>query len=123
MNMNPVGWFEIPVTDMGRAKKFYEAVFGLQLTLGKVNEYDMAFFPMQATSPGATGALITGKGYAPSRTGTIVYFPVADIQATLAKVEQNGGKMTLAKKSIGPHGFIAWFEDCEGNSVALHSGT
>ena len=25
---NPVGWFEIPVLDMGRAKKFYDEVFG-----------------------------------------------------------------------------------------------
>ena len=29
---NPVRWFEIYVQDMGRAKTFYEAVFGIQLT-------------------------------------------------------------------------------------------
>jgi predicted enzyme related to lactoylglutathione lyase len=28
---NPVGWFEIPVTDMARAKAFYEAVLRVSL--------------------------------------------------------------------------------------------
>ena len=27
MNFNPVGWFEIPATDLERAKKFYESLF------------------------------------------------------------------------------------------------
>ena len=29
---NPVKWFEIYVQDMARAKAFYQAVFGMQLT-------------------------------------------------------------------------------------------
>ncbi len=33
--MNPVDWFEIPVTDMTRAKRFYEDVLGLQILLNK----------------------------------------------------------------------------------------
>ena len=35
MTNNPVGWFEIYVQDMERAKKFYETV--LQSTLEKLN--------------------------------------------------------------------------------------
>ncbi|MGD9759288.1 MAG: VOC family protein, partial [Comamonas sp.] len=31
MAMNPVGWFEIYVQDMSRARSFYEAVLGCQL--------------------------------------------------------------------------------------------
>jgi len=123
MNSNPVGWFEIPVADMPRAIQFYQAVFGFELSRGDLNGYDMAFFPMHSDAQGAGGMLITGEGYAPSRTGTIVYFSTLDIEATLAKVEQSGGKTTVAKKSIGQHGFIGWFEDCEGNTVALHSRT
>ena len=118
METNPIGWFEIPVTDMPRAKKFYQAV---ELTSGRVNEYEMEFFPMHQNAMGAAGALITGKGYAPSKTGVIIYFMTKDIPATLAKIEAGGGKTIFPKKPIGPHGFIAWFEDCEGNTVALHS--
>jgi predicted enzyme related to lactoylglutathione lyase len=29
--MNPVNWFEIPVRDMAKARKFYESVFGMPL--------------------------------------------------------------------------------------------
>lgn len=123
MQTNPVGWFEIAATDLNRAKAFYESVFGFEMSPGKVNEYDMVFFPMQQSLPGAAGALIAGKGYAPSQTGTIIYFPIADIPAVLAKVEGHGGKTLIPKKSIGPHGFIAWFEDSEGNAIGLHSSS
>jgi len=46
MANNPVGWFEIYVQDMARAKKFYEAVF--QLILERLNnpELEMWSFPM-----------------------------------------------------------------------------
>ncbi|MGB5370046.1 MAG: VOC family protein, partial [Flavobacteriaceae bacterium] len=33
MDHNMVGWFEIPVTDMQRAKKFYEKVFGIAISI------------------------------------------------------------------------------------------
>ena len=120
--MNPVGWFEIPVNDLDRVRTFYESVFGFQMSPQQpMGEYDMVFFPMEQGVPGAAGTLMKGMGYTPSRTGTVVYFQVEDIAATLAKIERAGGKTIFPKKSIGQYGFIAWFEDCEGNSVALHS--
>jgi predicted enzyme related to lactoylglutathione lyase len=44
-----------------------------------------------------------------------------DLDVVLSKVEQAGGKIILPKTGIGPHGFMAHFEDSEGNKVALHS--
>ncbi|HVJ68650.1 MAG TPA: VOC family protein [Caulifigura sp.] len=121
MKTNPVGWFEIACNDLKRASAFYKNVFGFEMTDGRVNEYEMVFFPMDHQAAGTTGALVQGKGHEPTATGTIVYFPVEDIPATLVKVEQAGGKTLFPKKSIGPHGFIAWFSDSEGNSIGLHS--
>lgn len=121
MNMNPVAWFEIAAKDLNRAKKFYSEAFGFEMAEGRVNEYEMVFFPMNHQAPGAAGAMIAGKGYEPTQVGTIVYFPVEDIPAALAKVEQAGGKTLFPKKSIAPHGYIAWFSDSEGNSIGLHS--
>lgn len=121
MKSNPVGWFEIACKDLKRATAFYKSVFGFEMTDGRVNEYEMVFFPMDHEARGATGALITGKGYEPTQAGTVIYFPVEDIAASLAKVEQAGGKTLFPKKSIGPHGFIAWFADNEGNSIGLHA--
>lgn len=59
---NPVGWFEIYVQDMRRAKAFYESVFGTQFTKlenpGLEPGMELWAFPMQQTGYGATGALV-----------------------------------------------------------------
>lgn len=118
---NPVNWFEIPTTDLNRAKAFYESVFDWELSLQEMGPLQMAWFPMSENGTGATGTLIKAESYKPSHSGTLVYFSVKDIESTLNKLTSNGGKVLNAKMSIGKHGFVAHFEDCEGNRVALHS--
>ena len=118
---NPVNWFEIPVNDLARARQFYETVFGLQLSLNEMGPMQMAWFPMTQGGAGATGTLMKADGYAPSHAGTLVYFSVTDIECTLAKVIANGGKTLMPKTGIGEYGYIAHFQDCEGNRVALHA--
>ena len=119
---NPVNWFEIPATDLERATKFYEGVFGLKLSFQDMGVIKMAWFPeMIMDAYGATGSLVLGECYVPSHDGTIIYFSVPDIEAILAKVEAGGGKTLMPKTDIGQYGFIAHFEDTEGNRVALHS--
>jgi uncharacterized protein len=118
---NPVNWFEIPVTDLERARTFYEKVFDKKLTPEDMEEYKIAFFPMEQGAPGAAGMLVKGKTYVPSHAGTVIYFSVEDIEEALRRVQANGGKTVLPKKSIGQYGFIAHFEDTEGNRLALHS--
>jgi predicted enzyme related to lactoylglutathione lyase len=120
-NTNPVNWFEIPVLDLDRAVKFYENVFGYTFMPETTGPYSLAFFPMTEGAAGATGALIKGGAYKPSHTGTIVYFTVDDIDDILKKVNASGGKTVFPKKSIGRYGFIAQFDDTEGNRLALHS--
>lgn len=120
---NPVNWFEIPVREMARAATFYEQVFGVTLVLNELGEMQMAWFPMAPGVSGAGGTLIQGEGYEPSPFGTLIYFEVVDVDSTLARVDAMGGRVILAKTSIGEHGFIAHFEDSEGNRIALHSRT
>lgn len=81
----------------------------------------MAWFPMVQDGPGATGSLVQQESYIPSYEGSMVYFSVEDINKTLAQVEEHGGKVLNPKNSIGEFGFVAHFEDTEGNRVALHS--
>ena len=118
---NPVNWFEIPVNDLERAKKFYEAVLGIELSLNEMGPLQMAWFPMTEGIPGATGSLVKGEGYTPSSEGTVVYFTVKNLEAALGRVSAGGGKVLLQKMSIGDYGFIAHFQDSEGNRVALHA--
>jgi len=119
--MNVVGWFEVPVTDMTRAKKFYQAVFNTEFENMDMNGMHLALFPMLHHAGGAAGALVQGGDYKPSTDGTVVYFMTDSIETSLKKIEQNGGKTLLPKMSIGEHGFIAHFKDSEGNKIALHS--
>ena len=119
---NPVGWFEIPVVDLARAKTFYETVFGFaDLPVHQMGPLTMAWFPMQPDSTGAAGALCQGEWYEPSHAGTLVYLTAPDIDACLARAEEHGGKMIQSKKSIGEYGFVGFMEDCEGNRIGLHS--
>ena len=118
---NPVNWFEIPVKDIKRAKEFYESVLGYPLNENETDDTKMAWFPMQEGQQGSTGTLIEGSGYEPSTSGTLVYINVEDIETTLDKIIDNGGKVIRPKMEIGEYGFVAHFEDIEGNRVALHS--
>ncbi len=119
--MNPVNWFEIPATDLSRAQAFYEAILETTLTRNEMGPLKMAWFPMDPQAAGATGTLIMADEYVPSHKGSMVYFSVPDIEATLARVAEHGGKILHPKQSIGEFGFVAHFEDSEGNRVALHS--
>lgn len=119
--INPVNWFEIPVMDMARAKKFYEKVFGVELTDEKMDDYTMSFFPWTENAPGSAGMLIKGETYEPSHAGAVLYFSVDDIEETLRRINAGGGKTLMPKKNIGEYGFIAHFEDTEGNRLAIHS--
>lgn len=117
---NPVNWFEIPVTDMTRAKEFYQAVFGIEIVETEMGPNKMGWFPMEMGAPGAAGTLIQGEAYKPSQEGSLVYLHVDAIDPTLKIIDSNGGKTLVPRTSIGEHGFIAHFVDTEGNRVAVH---
>jgi len=119
--MNPVNWFEIPVANLDRATKFYEHVLGLKLQLQDFGDLKMAWFPMAQGAPGSTGSLVKQESYVPSYEGTMVYFTVESIEDALSRIESSGGKVLNGKTSIGEFGFVAHFEDSEGNRVALHA--
>lgn len=80
----------------------------------------MGWFPMEMGISGSAGTLIQGDGFTPSHDGSLVYINVDKIDPTLAAIDGAGGKTLMPRLSIGDHGFIAHFEDSEGNRVALH---
>ena len=124
LTRNVVGWFEIPVTDMKRAIKFYQNVFGYELSHQNLGDLEMAWFPY-ANVPGTQGSLVKhDQFYKPSADGTLIYFssPSEDLNNELAKVESSGGKVLMQKKLIADEiGYMGLFIDSEGNRIALHS--
>ena len=125
MNGNPVTWFEIYVKDMERTKAFYEKTLGIKLQKLETPAKDiteMWSFPMgQQDKYGATGALVKMQDGPTGVGGTMVYFECDDCAVEAGRVRANGGKIMKDKFAIGPHGFIAIGNDCEGNMIGLHS--
>jgi predicted enzyme related to lactoylglutathione lyase len=121
---NPVGWFEIYVQDMERAKAFYEAVLGVQLSRLGSPDIEMWGFPMHQAGSGASGSLVRMPGFPSggnSSNSVLVYFSCADCAVEAAKAAKAGGKIQREKMSIGPYGHIALVVDTEGNMIGLHS--
>ena len=124
MQHNMVGWFEVPVTDMDRARKFYQPVFDIDIDVRDFGGLLMGWFPFAEGKPGASGSLIKhADSYKPSEThGPLLYFSSTDVSVELAKIEQAGGKVLQQKTLISVDiGFMGIFIDSEGNRIALHS--
>lgn len=128
MEVNMISWFEVPVLDMDRAKKFYETVFNVEITLNDFGGVLMGWFPPaeDITAPGISGSLVKSKGnYIPSSThGTVVYFnsQSGDLSNELKRVKAAGGKILQDKTLISNDiGYMALVLDSEGNRIALHS--
>ena len=119
---NAVNWFEIYVEDMDRAKNFYQAVLGKELmAIPSPDEGEMLAFPWEEGGANASGALVKHPDGHPGMGGTMVYFECEDVANEAARVNENGGTLMQEKTGIGEHGFIAMFQDTEGNAVGLHS--
>lgn len=121
MKTNVVGWFEIYVDDMARARAFYEAVFATTLERLEVDGLEMYAFPMEGDAPGAAGALVRTEGFPAGSNSTLVYFNCEDCAIEGGRVEAAGGRVVRAKMSIGEYGHIVLAADTEGNMIGLHS--
>lgn len=125
---NPVGWFEIYVTDMARARSFYETVLDIQMqpmpNPDEMKEgFEMLMFPsdMENPAPGCGGTLCRMDGFTPGAGGTLIYFSCEDCGVETSRVEAAGGQVFRGKFSIAPYGHIALVIDTEGNMIGLHS--
>ena len=121
MQRNPVGWFEIYVQDMPRAREFYEAVLGCKLEKLEAGGLEMWSFKGEQGAPGTGGSLVHMPGFPSGGNSTLVYFVCEDCATEEARVKPAGGRVEKTKFSIGPYGFISLAYDTEGNMFGLHS--
>ncbi|RKF18721.1 VOC family protein [Alginatibacterium sediminis] len=125
MQANAVGWFEIYVDDLPRARAFYEAVFATNLEKLDVPPGEMQMqmwsFAGSMESYGAMGALVSMQGVKAGNNSTLVYFSCVDCSLEESRVVTSGGSVVSPKVSIGENGFISLVTDTEGNMIGLHS--
>lgn len=126
MKANPVGWFEIYIDDMNRAKAFYESVFDVRLERLPSPILELWAFPVgdcAGSAPGATGALAKMPGCPAGGNSTLVYFTCDDCATASDRVRAAGGRVHKEKFPVGEWGFLALAFDTEGNLFGLHSAT
>ena len=125
MSGKPVGWFEIYVQDMMRAKAFYGEVFGFAFE--KLESPDPAAMELWAfpgkmdDGRGASGALVRMNDGPAGAGGTIVYFMGDDCAVEAGRVAASGGQLIQPKFAIGQYGHAAMATDTEDNMIGLHS--
>jgi len=125
--MSAIHWFEIPVTDIHRAVKFYNNVLNTEIPVVDMSAEMGSMLGMLPPRDGAGGALVQNSqhGYVPSAQGTMVYLVMdGDLNEALGRVEPAGGSVILPKTPLGGNqggGFICWINDTEGNKVGLFS--
>jgi uncharacterized protein len=113
---NAAVWFEIPVTDMKRAKAFYQTVLQIEMKDEAGGPNPMSIFP--AGDKAVAGHLYPGKPAA-AGTGNTVHLATPDpLEAALDRVRENGGSVVPDIVTI-PAGRFAYCLDPDGNSIGL----
>jgi predicted enzyme related to lactoylglutathione lyase len=115
-----VVWFEIPVANLERAKKFYETILPVKLIINQFGPERIAVFPYEA--PAISGCLIEATDLKPGHGALPCLNADPYLDAVLEKVEQAGGRIVHPYSDLPPGmGCFARIEDSEGNLIGLHA--
>jgi predicted enzyme related to lactoylglutathione lyase len=115
-----IDWFEIAVSDLARAQRFYEMTLAETLTPTNYASAPGAVFP--GAKNGVRGALVADPKRTPGGGGSMIYLnATGKLDGCLERVAAAGGSVVLPKTDIGEPGFIALVRDTEGNVIGLHS--
>jgi len=111
-------WIEIPVADLARAKRFYEAVFEHAPT----DVLDDGTRAITVVDGQPTVSLNRTEGFRPSADGSLPYFHLdGPLDAALARVVEHGGRVVEPVTARGDLGLFALVADSEGNAFYLHA--
>jgi uncharacterized protein len=113
--------FEVPYDDRERATAFYRDIFGWEIQSMPEFDYDfVSTGPAGDSGPTEPGYIGGGMFRREGELKTpVVTMDVDDIDAVLAKVEQQGGRTVQGREAVGEMGFAAYFTDSEGNLMGL----
>lgn len=115
MNVIEIAFTGTPVTDMKRARAFYEGVLGLKPTMeadgGMWVEYDIG--------NGTFGIGCFGDVWKPSPDGTCVAFEVDDLDAEISQLKSKGVQFSMEATDT-PICRFTIICDPDGNKVLIH---
>jgi predicted enzyme related to lactoylglutathione lyase len=123
---NRVIHFEVQADNIERAKTFYEKALGWKITQMMTKEKGgMDYWGLDTgTGPGISGGLYER----PTEDDKKFYLydctiAVADIDAAVKAVRENGGTITREKEEMKGIGFFSGAKDTEGNRFGLMQPT
>lgn len=120
--MNKVVHFEIPYDDQGRAQKFYQDVFGWQITKFPEMDYHLVTAtPSDENMKPKEAGSINGGLLPKDPTGPhpIIVIDVPSIEEHLKQIETAGGKVVMPVMKVGDFGLYARVTDPEGNVIGI----
>ena len=108
--------FELAADDPERATEFYKNVFGWQIQKWDgPQDYWLATTGAKGT-PGIDGAIMRRDPGMPAVVNTI---DVQSLDAMIATVAANGGKVITPKMTVPHVGYMAYCQDTEGNTFGM----
>ncbi len=116
--MPKIEHFDVPAEDIQRAKKFYESLFGWKIARapGPVEYFSI-------TTEEGDGVVQGGMSQRQGDQKIANYVGVDDIDKYINSVRKYGGKVLTPKLEIPGYGWLATFEDTEGNVMGLWQNT
>jgi len=121
--MDKVVHFEIPYDDQKRAQKFYQDVFGWQISKFPDMDYYMATTcktDPNTTMPSEPGAINGGLLQKdPTGKHPIIVIAVESVENYIKKIESSGRKVVMPAMKVGDFGIYARIADTEGNVIGL----
>ncbi len=114
--MNRIIHFEIGAGDFEKSKKFYEDIFGWKYEFWEGEEPYYFIRTGDKSTPGINGGMFKSEGE-PLSLNTI---EVNNMDEIIAKIESNGGAITVPKMPLTGVGWLCYFKDSEGILFGLY---
>jgi predicted enzyme related to lactoylglutathione lyase len=120
--MDNVIHFEIPVSNLNRAQKFYKEAFKWKMKPMPKMSYTILWTSEtdkkgMVKKPGSIngGMMMRNKMI----NSPVITIAVKNIDKSCKDIRNLGGKILMDKKPVGNMGFIAYFKDSEQNIIGL----
>lgn len=117
MKIIEIGFTGYPVTDLKRARAFYEGVLGLTQT-HVFGDDEMAWIEYDI-GPGTLAICKGAPEWEPSSGGGIVGLEVEDFDVAVAHLREAGVEFATEPVET-PVCRMAWIRDPDGNAITIH---
>ena len=114
-----IGWIDLTSSDAEGVRDFYRDVVGWTAQPVDMGEHQDWCMAPESGEPVAGICHARGPN-ASMPPCWLIYITVADLDASLSRVEGLGGRVLIPPRSLGGHGRMAVIEDPAGAVSALH---